>query len=632
MEVEKFQRLVARLDKESATAPRVYRAKVAALALLGFGILALLLGAVGLGLLLLLGVAVAIALSGGTALLLLLKFGKLLILLAWPLWLLMKSAVRALFIRLPAPGGREVRHHEAPALFAELDRMRERLRGPRVHHVRIVDSVNAAVVQRPAFGLIGWPRNHLLLGLPLLEALPPDEALAVVAHEYGHLAGAHGRFSAFIYRLRLTWGVVQAYAEHIQGWLGRLVAPLVRWYAPYFNAYTFVLARADEYAADACAADLVGATQVTRALKRVNLVAPSHDRFMRLTFDRIDDDPKPPEDIAQRWAVQAGRLPVDADMRRWLADALDRQGLVTDTHPTLRARLAALHAGDAADDDLPPAVSEASAASRWLGELLPRIRAEFASEWVERVATPWSDRHAQVRQMRERLLALRAMSTLDVDQQIELLRLALRLEAESDHRDALASFNTRHPDHPMGLFLEGVARLDRGERAGLALLDRAMALDPQAIKPACERAQAFLLEHQGEPAAQPYAERWRQRDQWETLRAHQLDNIDGSSTLVDAGFDAEQREALRQRLGQPALRHVAHVYVARRVIDADPTAVQCLLGVELSWWGRRRARQQAVVKRLAQLDWPLPLVVINLDGRYARLRRKFRQLPNAQLA
>ena len=26
---------------------------------------------------------------------------------------------------------------------------------------------------------------------------------------------------------------------------------MIRWYAPYFNAYTFVLARADEYQADA---------------------------------------------------------------------------------------------------------------------------------------------------------------------------------------------------------------------------------------------------------------------------------------------------------------------------------------------------------------------------------------------
>ena len=86
------------------------------------------------------------------------------------------------------------------------------MRGPRFHQVLVVDDVNAAISQRPAFGLIGWPRNYLLLGRPLLECVPPAEALAIVAHEYGHLAGAHGHFSAFIYRLRHTWGTVLDFA------------------------------------------------------------------------------------------------------------------------------------------------------------------------------------------------------------------------------------------------------------------------------------------------------------------------------------------------------------------------------------------------------------------------------------
>jgi len=313
MDVDRFKKLVARLEEESAADPRLYRLKVAALTLLGFGILALLIGAVGFGLVLILGLCVAVAASGGGALLLLLKFGKLVFLLVIPLWFLVKSAVKALFIRLPAPQGREITRLEAPALFAALDRMRHQMNGPRFHHVLVVDDVNAAVVQRPAFGLVGWPRNYLLLGLPLLEAMPPEEALAVVAHEYGHLAGSHGHFSAFIYRLRHTWATVQDYTDHIQGWLGRLVAPLVRWYAPYFNAYTFVLARADEYHADAASAELVGTAHAAHALKRVNLVAPLHQRFMQKTFDRIDHEAQPPQDLMHRWAAQATQATADAE-------------------------------------------------------------------------------------------------------------------------------------------------------------------------------------------------------------------------------------------------------------------------------------------------------------------------------
>ena len=297
MDTPTFERMVARLETQSAQRPRAYQAKVALLALLGFALLALIVSMSGLGLLLIAGAGIAMLATGGKAIILLLKLGKLLLLLAIPLWLLLKSSMQALFVRLPAPEGRELKRCEATALFEAMDRMRERMKGPRFHHVLITDDVNAAVVQRPALGLFGWPRNYLLLGLPLLEAMTPDEALAVVAHEYGHLAGSHGRFGAFIYRLRLTWGTVQAVTSQWPGWVGTGARKALGWYVPYFNAYTFVLARTNEYQADRASADLVGADVAAHALKRVNLAGPRHERFMDDVAARVRNDAEPPAEL-----------------------------------------------------------------------------------------------------------------------------------------------------------------------------------------------------------------------------------------------------------------------------------------------------------------------------------------------
>lgn len=634
MDVDRFKQLVSRLETESAAAPGAYRAKVAALALLGFGILALLFASVGLGLVVLAGIAVALLFSGGGAIILLLKLGKLLIFLAIPLWYLVKSGVQALFIRLPAPQGREITRQDAPQLFAALDRMRTQMKGPRFHHVLVVDGVNAAVSQRPAFGLVGWPRNYLLLGLPLLESMPPEEALAVVAHEYGHLAGSHGRFSAFIYRLRHTWGTVQAYTDHIQGWLGKLVAPLIRWYAPYFNAYTFVLARADEYQADAASAELVGAGPAAHALKRVNLVAPQHERFLEQTFNRITQDPKPPADLMQRWAAVATQPAPAKDAERWLGQALDREGHFTDSHPTLRARLTALAALAPAGEQaqaLPPAVQGASAAQAWLGALADTLRSEFQTRWAEEVAEPWAERHAKALQQRARLAVLREQATRSSDEELERIQLSLNLEPEDDQREALAAFNAAHAEHALGLFLEGGLRLDKGEPDGLALLDRAMALDPEATKPGCQRAYAFLMERQQKDEAEVYAERWRQRDALETQRGEQLAQLDGKDSFAAHGLPDDTVAALKQRLGGKAAAYIGEVYVARRVIPADPSSVQWVMGVKLSWWGRRRGKQTAVVERLAALEWPVPLTFVTLDGRFAPWLKKMRALPGSRL-
>ncbi|MGZ5856566.1 MAG: M48 family metalloprotease [Burkholderiaceae bacterium] len=512
MEMDRFKNMVARLEQESATAPTRYRLKVAMLAVLGFGILALILAAVGFGLVLVVGFAVTLVFTGGAAFILLLKLGKLLFLLAIPLWFTLKSSIQALFVRLPAPTGREIKRSEAPQLFAALDNMRRQMNGPRFHHVLLVNDVNAAVVQRPALGLVGWPRNYLLLGLPLLEYMTPDEALAVVAHEYGHLAGSHGRFSAFIYRLRHTWSTVQAYISHFQGWLSRLISPMVQWYTSYFNAYTFVLARADEFRADAASAELVGSPNAANALKRVNIIAPRFQQFLENTFKQVSETNTPPSDLLQRWAPSTSIAPEEAQTIRWLEEALDREGHFTDTHPTLRARLLSLANKEGELLTLPPSIEGEPASSAWFGRSLDSLRIELQEQWAKQVAPSWGTRHIEIHTQQMRLQELRNMPHRDIERQLEMLNLSMRLEPETDVRADLADFNAANTDHALGVYLEGIARLDKGEQEGLALLDRAMQLDPQATKPACERAYAFLTERKEVDVAESYAARWRERD------------------------------------------------------------------------------------------------------------------------
>ncbi len=631
MEVEQFKTMVARLERESAASPAGYRMRVAALTLLGFGILALLLIVVGGGLALLAGFAVVVIVTGGKALLLLVKLGKFLLLLAVPLWYLLRASVSALFVRLPPPVGREITRADAPVLFAAVDDMRRRMQGPRFHHVLIDDEVNAAVMQRPAFGLVGWPRNYLVLGLPLLESLPADEALAVVAHEYGHLAGSHSHFSAFIYRLRNTWVTIQSVAEQMQGWLAKLILPVLRWYTPYFNAYTFVLARANEYQADAASAELVGAVNVARALKRVNLVAPQHRQFLEQTFDRISNEAAPPADLMQRWAAQAVQPPLAVDAERWLAEALDHEGHYTDTHPTLRHRLSALpDAGEALQLPPPPVAGE-TAATRWLGPLLNTLRQEFQSQWRSRVAEPWAERHARALQQRQALVSLREMPNRDAQQQLEYLQLTQALEPDVDLRESFAVFNATYADNSLALYLAGVEQLKHGDQAGLALLERVMSLDADAIKPACEQAHRFLLARKDTAAAEAYAARWRVRDEHEARVAHELDTLDATHVLAAHELQVEDLALVLPKLEAAAKRYVSAVYLVRRALPSDPTALTYVVGIDVSWLGNQLNRTQSVIELVAAIEWPVHVLVCSLAGAYAPLKKKMAAVPGARV-
>ncbi|MBC7207992.1 MAG: M48 family metalloprotease, partial [Methyloversatilis sp.] len=433
MDVSRFEQLIHRLEAVAARNPSGYRARVAAVALLGFVILAVVLGMALLMVGALAGVVLMLFKGGGAVALIALKLGKALILLALPLWLLLKTSFRMLLARFPAPEGLEIKREDAPRLFERLDDMQRRMDGPAFHHVLLVDQLNAAVVQHPRLGLFGWNRHYLILGLPLLQTLDEDEALAVVAHEYGHLAGDHGRFGAFIYRLRGAWGQMQSMAQSWDDWGSRLVARLFDWYAPWFNAYSFVMARANEYQADRSSAELVGAPAAARALQRVGIAArfeaqdfwPGIDRLARLQAE-------PPSALSGEWRRALSSLD-EARACSYRDEVLQESTGYGDTHPSLNDRLRAL--GEAPSPVL-PAIGT-TAAERWLGDALPRLAGVLDARWRDDVRTRWQERNSYLAERLQQLQALRENGERSVEDEWTLLQLTAELEPDVDRRPAI---------------------------------------------------------------------------------------------------------------------------------------------------------------------------------------------------
>jgi hypothetical protein len=369
----------------------------------------------------------------------------------------------------------------------------------------------------------------------------------------------------------------------------------------------------------------VGVDNAAHALKRVNVAGSRHDRFMEQTFDRMRHEPKPPADLMHRWAEHLDQPPSAADAQQWLQKALDRQASVWDTHPTLRARLSALGLQAGALDQPPPETDE-SAARAWFGKRLDTLRRELQAQWAQRVEEPWAERHEEAKKQLERLGELRAKGVRVNDEELEMLRLAIRFEPEQDWRAPLAAFNAANPDHPLGLFVEASARLEKGDREGLKLLDHVMELDEDAIKPACDLAYGFLKERNEHDAADAYVQRWRRRDEKETRHRKALANIDPKHALVAHGLDDEGMDAVRACIAGVEHGNVKAIYLARRVIPGSEKLTQLLLAVELTWWGLRRGKQDEVVERLAEIAWPVDLVIISLDHQYKPMKKKFAAL------
>ena len=232
---ERFDRLIQKLEAFANKQPHLYKLHVAFLATLGYAYIFLVLAvtlSLLLGIVFLMFNAQSIHASSVKGVLFLLAIALVLL--------------RSLWVSFPPPTGLPLQPKDVPNLYSLTNEISSKLQAPRFHHILLTNDFNATVVQRPRLGLLGWQQNYLILGLPLMLALPPEQFRAVLAHELGHLSGNHSRFGAWIYRQRETWYRIIKGLRQCGNEVSSLIFDrFLTWYSPFFNAYSFVLARMD---------------------------------------------------------------------------------------------------------------------------------------------------------------------------------------------------------------------------------------------------------------------------------------------------------------------------------------------------------------------------------------------------
>ncbi|MGK6311278.1 M48 family metalloprotease [Variovorax sp. DT-64] len=379
---------------------------------------------------------------------------------------LLWATLRALWVRLEQPQGVRLVREDAPLLFEGLDRIRQKIDGPHVHHIYLDGEFNASIRQLPRFGLFGGAVNYLSVGLPLLMALDRRRLLSVLAHEYGHLRGNHGKLSAWIYRTRLSWLKLDANLQNDSGVVALASQAFFRWYFPRFAAKTFALARQDEYEADRVSARLLGPRVAAAALTEIAVKSNWYvNEFWPAHWARASAEALPAGPFAAM-EVQLIEPVAPALAREALRGALRRVRDVDDTHPVLRDRLEALDE----KATLPP-WSEKSALglladpARWIGR--------FDDEWRRTHASDWKQHHAYLQRVRQRAGVLAAGAGRNsADEMVEWADCERRLDAGADVRRHYERALQITPDHAGAL--RGLAQtLPQKDRAArLAVLDR----------------------------------------------------------------------------------------------------------------------------------------------------------------
>ncbi|MDJ0847287.1 MAG: M48 family metalloprotease [Myxococcota bacterium] len=526
--------------------PRAYRGRVRRLVWLGYGYV----GACLVVILGFLGGGVAIFASGALRLTLLDEFLRI----GVPAIAIAGLMVRAVFVRIPRPEGHYLEGDLKRAVLDFFEPIRAATGGCRIDDVVIVSDLNAAVQQRPRWGLLGPSTNYLIIGAPLFQLMTAEELKAVIAHEFGHLSHAHGRMGATVYRLdHALRHAASAIEEKAKPGIAAWTFKFFNWFQPRFDTVTFAMRRGQEYEADSVAAGATSARAIGASLCRLHAVGDAWGAY----WSRIWSGSRGEEDNARirPWHRLSGEFPDVFDPESGAASiqaALEREATYDDTHPCLRDRLAALEV-----EPSPPSLPS----SRALDEIFAPAQREALLDrldaiWCDGSRENWRESHRAYREAEDRLASLSSQrASLDEPGLLQLASLEEDLVDADAARSTLAELVERFPESAEARFHQGRLLFEgdfpASERAFVACVERDLEWLPDALRYVRHRYEQDGREIDSSPL-HPFVERYQQRVE----RANEeRESVNADDTFVAAHLSDEEREGLVERLARyPEIR------------------------------------------------------------------------------
>ena len=602
MSREEFDALIGKLEGVSRKNPRLYIARIIGLVAFAYlYLLVILLGSLALCVLMIImvfyaPVTIKLALVG------IIAFGGIFL-----------AVLRGLWVKLKPPAGQTVKREEAPKLFALLDEVRAALNCKPFYQVLIINEINAGVYQVPRLGVFGWHRNYLALGLPLMQMLAPDEFKAVLAHEFAHSSRGHGRFGNWLYRVRRTWAQTFEQMAKRRTRFGAIVFKFLNWFWPIFNGHAFVLARANEYEADACSVRLAGAEAAAHALIRTRVdSAFIGEKFWPNIFARANDEIEPPANVMLTLNQSLKNGPAAEDAARWLRQSFSVETNNADTHPCLKDRLRAIGRLPAEIEngkfpELPPSGSQQNAAEFFLGDYASVIARKMSDDWKKIIAPQWKQRYEHTKKIAGELAALDKPT--DTPPTVALIWekavKIVELHGASVAVPTLEQVIALEPRHAGANFILGRHYLQTDDPRGVNFIEAAISSDPAMARGACRLLHDYYSRTGQRDKLRPLENRFDELEKLSLLTQQERAKISATDTFILHELTEQQITALQKIFS--AEPEIGSVAVARKKLQYFPNNPCYAIALRIQASGLKApsdASQQVVHRVLKQVRLP----------------------------
>lgn len=566
MTIQEFETLVHKLEKQASANPKLYRFKVILLTGLGFGYVALFLSLF----LFLMAISVAMIADGNFT------FGNVKVLLLTGT--LSFFIIRALIVKMEMPDGYYLQREEAPKLFEMIDTLRLKLNTPHIDEIVLDSEFNASVAQISSYGMFGKKRNILVIGIPLLTTLSQQQFTAVLAHELAHISNSDTALGAKIYRLRMSWSRLLHSLEENEQFGTFIFRKFFQWFYPRFDAYTFAMARQEEYDADRSAALATSSPAMGEALTVISVAAPYYYRdFYSELFEecaKTNSVPQPYSNFTEKFQSLT-----DQKATVYFNEQLAEESYVTDTHPCLKDRLSAL----GVEAELPKKQQE-SALDYFLA-FPGRVISDFNDMWVDYNQDSWKEEIGHFNESKQRFEELSNKQVTTLEELLEKAFLTVEfnsLEAAIPLYEEIAEKHSEDQRTAGALLTLGEHYLESRDTAdkGIQLTQLAMSYDWELRLPALDLLCGYYYETEH---SELFEQTREELEKWaETVEAcnEECDFIQPTDHFTTHDKETEEILAGINQLAQ--YKEIASAYLVRKQLTSIPERKQYVLGLDLA--------------------------------------------------
>lgn len=184
--------------------------------------------------------------------------------LTWTSMLILSGIVtyRAARLKIAPPTGLTLSEDKAPELFGQVRVLHARYKRPDIPRIVITPRYEVDIIKTPRWVLPIWSSNTIVIGLPVLQSLSPQQLDCMVARRIGQFSKRDNLLTNWLYQLRQAWQQIRTATAKNKA---TGIEPL-RWffalYTPLYSGVSAYAASLDELHADYYAMQLYNDQEV----------------------------------------------------------------------------------------------------------------------------------------------------------------------------------------------------------------------------------------------------------------------------------------------------------------------------------------------------------------------------------